>query len=84
MKKVWFFILVLFIQVASFAQDSGYTISVQLDGYPDGPIFLGNYFGDKLAITDTAVSNKGTINFSGDMALRQGVSTGYQEEGQDR
>lgn len=73
MKKVCLSILTLLFYFHFFAQDAGYNISIQLDGYQDSVIYLGNYFGDKLAISDTASVEQGSIVFSGPEPLKQGI-----------
>lgn len=73
MKKVCLSILTLLFYFHFSGQEAGYHINMQLDGYQDNIAYLGNYFGDKLAISDTAVVDKGMLEFSGGKPLKQGV-----------
>jgi len=73
MKNVCLFILTLFFYFHLFAQEPGYQISIQLDGYQDSVAYLGNYFGDKMAISDTAHTEHGSIVFTGPEQLKGGV-----------
>ncbi|MEN8226290.1 MAG: DUF5106 domain-containing protein, partial [Bacteroidota bacterium] len=73
MKKVCLLILSLLFYFPIFAQQTGYNISIYLPGYYDSTAYLGNYFGDKMAIADTAAADKSTFAFSGVEPLKQGV-----------
>ncbi len=73
MKKVCLIILTVLFYFPLLAQNPAYKISINLDGYQDSVAYLGNYFGDKLAIADTAFTKKGNILFTGTDPLKQGV-----------
>jgi thiol-disulfide isomerase/thioredoxin len=73
MKKVWFLILTLVLYYPVFAQQSGYNISIYLPGYNSNTAYLGNYFGDKMAISDTSKVVQGNVTFKGEDQLKQGV-----------
>ena len=73
MKKVTLALLAAIIHFSLTAQESSYSIHIQLDGYGDSIAYLGNYFGDKMAITDTSYVENGEMLFSGKDPLMQGV-----------
>lgn len=73
MIRSWLFTLALLFIFPAFAQQHAYRISVTIDGYPFSVAYLGNYFGNKLAIADTAVRQNGVFEFSGPEALEQGI-----------
>lgn len=51
----------------------GYNININIIGYPDSVVYLGNYYGDRLSLADTAQADDGHIRFAADEALKQGV-----------
>ncbi|NTW33010.1 MAG: redoxin domain-containing protein [Bacteroidetes bacterium] len=58
----------------SFAEKPKYTINVKIDGLKDTVCYLGNYYGDKQYIKDTAkIDSKGNCVFSGDDVLPGGI-----------
>ncbi len=60
--------------LAVVAEKKGYNIKIKLSNYKNDTLFLGNYYGDKQYIKDTAVLNsKGLFIFKGDEALPGGV-----------
>jgi len=73
MKKVILVLLAAIIQFSVFSQGSSYDIRIKVQGYTDSIAYLGNYFGDKLAISDTCTSINGEMSFNGEVPLRQGV-----------
>jgi len=73
MKKVILVLLGIVFCFSIFSQESNYNISIQLKGYTDSIAYLGNYYGDKLAISDTSSAFDGEIVFRGTEPLKQGV-----------
>ena len=69
-------ILLFFISIYGFslANRGGYEIKVNIHGISDSLCYLGNYYGDKTIIIDTAkVSKSGRFVFEGKTALPQGI-----------
>ena len=63
-----------FLPLFVFAQKKGYNIKIQVENYKNDTLFLGNYYGDKQYIKDTAILNsKGIYLFSGEETLPGGV-----------
>ena len=73
MKKAILNLWILLLATHVFSQTEGYQIIVSLEGYTDSIAYIGHYYGDKLALSDTADARKGHIIFEGDRPLRQGV-----------
>jgi len=73
MKKVILVLLTAIFHFSVLSQGSSYEIRIQLQGYSDSIAYLGNYFGDKLAISDTCFPVQGEMVFSGTEPLKQGV-----------
>lgn len=73
MKKVILVLLAAIIYLSVSSQEASYDIRIHLQGYTDSIAYLGNYFGDKLAISDTCSSVNGEMVFRGELPLRQGV-----------
>ena len=81
MKLFYFLFALFFIYSVSKAGDKpaknakpGYTIKVKLTGIHDTLAYLGNHFGDKQYVTDTArVDSKGNVTFSGSKTLDGGI-----------
>lgn len=73
MRKIFF----LFISVFSFSlahAGDGYNIKGKVKGVKDTLIFLGNYYGDKQYLKDTAkVDGNGNFVFSGNETLPGGI-----------
>ena len=70
------FIIVILIlcRIDAFADKDGYNIKVKIKGLKDTVCFLGNYFGDKQYIRDTAkINSKGECVFKGKEALPKGI-----------
>ncbi|MDT8394483.1 MAG: DUF4369 domain-containing protein, partial [Bacteroidales bacterium] len=65
-------VFALFI-VHSFTLAQGYNININITAYPDSVVYLGNYYGDRLSLTDTSQANNGHIRFADDENLKQGV-----------
>lgn len=64
----------LFSNLFVFAQKKGYNIKIKVENYKNDTLFLGNYYGDKQYIKDTAILNlKGIYLFSGEETLPGGV-----------
>lgn len=68
------------------AQDiMGYEIRVKMDGYTGQKMFLGNYFGDKEYLKDSAsIDKKGWFVFKGTEALPCGIYSIINEERNSR
>lgn len=73
MKKLIILLIALTLLIPAIAQQDGYNITIKLDGYTDSIGYLGNYYGDKLSVADTAVFRSGKIIFRGDEPLKQGI-----------
>ena len=70
------FILLFFILINGFvfADSGGYEIKLTIKGIPDSVCYLGNYYGDKTIIVDTAkVSKSGRFVFEGKTSLPEGI-----------
>ena len=72
-KKICILLLPLFLALQSFAQENGYRITFDIDGYNDTLAYLGYYYGDKLSVADTSIADRGHIVFEGPAPLKQGV-----------
>ncbi len=71
--KVIFSIFLLCFSFTILAKD-GYEIRVKLENYSEKKLVLGNYFGDKQYIKDTAtVDDKGFFAFKGEKNLEGGM-----------
>ena len=67
-------LLLLFSSMLAVAQKKGYNIKIKLDNYKNDTLYLGNYYGDKQYIKDTAILNsKGIFTFKNEEALPGGV-----------
>jgi peroxiredoxin len=65
---------VLIISIISFAGKPKYCIKVKINGIKDTVCYLGNYYGDKQYIKDTAkVDHNGYCEFSGEELLPGGI-----------
>jgi peroxiredoxin len=73
MNKVIMVVLAAIIHFSVLSQGSSYDIRINLKGYADSIAYLGNYYGDKLALRDTCVATDGIIEFSGPEALPEGM-----------
>ena len=63
----------LFMLTALFAQE-GYRIEIDIDGYEQPELYLGEHYGQKQYLKDTATLNdRGTYVFEGEEALPGGV-----------
>lgn len=74
-KSLISLLFALFIALFSFAQKPFYDIKVKITGLKDTVCYLGNYYGDKQYIKDTArVDSKGMCEFKGkDEVLPGGI-----------
>ena len=69
-----FLFLLILIAGSSFADKPKYFIKVTIHGLKDTVCYLGNYYGDKQYIKDTAkVDSKGYCEFKGDEKLPGGI-----------
>ena len=60
------FIFALFATLQSCAQDSPYTITLEIEGLSHDTVYLANYYGEKMFYADTAVSDgRGKVVFEG-------------------
>ena len=77
MKKLGLALLLLtFFNSIAFSQ-SGYEITIDIDGYDEDEMFLAYYLGDKEYILDTVqVNDKGQFVFEGEEPLACGVYLG--------
>lgn len=75
MKKNSIFLFLTFASLQLFAAGKdGYSIKVKLIGLKDTVCYLGNHFGDKQYIRDTArVDSKGNVIFKGNKKLDGGL-----------
>lgn len=75
MRRIAFFLIFVFASVASFAGGKdAYLIKVKLNGLKDTVCYLGNHFGDKQYIRDTArIDSKGNAVFKGNKKLDGGI-----------
>lgn len=75
MKKTIVFLSLILSSITSFAAGKdGYLVKVKLNGLKDTVCYLGNHFGDKQYIRDTArIDNKGNAVFKGDKKLEGGL-----------
>ena len=56
------------------AQKSGHKIVIELEGYGEPELFLGNHYGDKQYLRDTVgLNNKGQFIFEGEEKLAGGI-----------
>ncbi|GAA4317305.1 redoxin domain-containing protein [Compostibacter hankyongensis] len=72
----YFFVILfcagLFARVA--AQQPGHALTVQVAGYHDSLLYLGNYYGSQTYVLDSArMDGQGTAVFRGDTALPGGI-----------
>ena len=57
-------VILILCRIDAFADKGGYNIKVKIKGLKDTVCFLGNYFGDKQYIRDTAkINSKGECVF---------------------
>jgi len=76
MRKIVYLFAVLFIfNAIGFAQSKGYDIKAKIKGLKqDEQCFLGNYFGDKQYVQDTAkIDSKGYVEFKKDEKVAGGI-----------
>jgi peroxiredoxin len=72
--RIAFLFFILFITESSFADKPKHLIKVTIRGLKDTVCYLGNYYGDKQYIRDTAkVDSKGYCEFKGDETLPGGI-----------
>lgn len=68
------FLIVLFIPSLLFAEKPKYNIKIKYTNLKDTICFLGNYYGDKQYIKDTAqIDSKGCCEFNGENDLPGGI-----------
>ena len=73
LRRVYFFILMV-IAFNSNAGETGYSISIDIEGAPDSMLFLASYFGKQTVINDTAFNDgKGSFVFAGKEDLDRGI-----------
>jgi thiol-disulfide isomerase/thioredoxin len=66
-------IALAFIPVFAFAKD-GYEISIKIKGFKNQKLLLGNYFGDKQYLKDSAITDAlGKVVFKGKEKLQGGI-----------
>lgn len=66
--------IALLITVASFAQQDGHRIAIEIEGYEQPELYLGYHYGDKQYIQDTVEMNQsGQYVFEGEEALKPGI-----------
>ena len=72
MKRI--ILLLLGIPVALFSQKEGFSIKIKIKPLKDSVVYLGNYYGDKQYVKDTAkVDANGNASFEGKDALPGGI-----------
>jgi peroxiredoxin len=73
-KRKLIFLIALLAPILLFASKPKYDIKVKINGLKDTVCFLGNYYGEKPYIIDTAkVDSKGFCEFKGDKELEGGM-----------
>lgn len=73
MKSIFSAIVFTLFTISVFAQ-SGYKITVNIEGVKDSMLYLANHYGDKQYIKDSAMANsKGTAVFQGKEKLQSGM-----------
>ncbi len=74
MKRVWLAAaLLLSFWVSVQAQNEGYRIEVQAEGFTGDTVFLGYYLLDKEYLVDTAIAQQGRVVFQGKEKLPPGM-----------
>jgi peroxiredoxin len=73
MRNFFLFVFLLGTGIQAHAGDDGFSISVKIKGYADKELYLGNHYGDKQYITDTAQVQGGEATFKGKTALKNGI-----------
>jgi thiol-disulfide isomerase/thioredoxin len=68
------FLVAFIITTQLFAQQSGYKIEINIDGYEEEELYLGYHYGDKQYLQDTVTANaEGTFIFEDGEALDPGI-----------
>ncbi len=75
MQFIKFVIVIIFIFQGniSLSGNTGYKISVSINGSEDSILYLAHYYGDKTYLYDTAFIRKGKFVFEGDSLLHGGI-----------
>lgn len=75
MKDIKLFLLatLMIIGVAEVSWSQGHTIQVNVDGITDTTLIMGNFFGERTYVNDTAFSSEGKFLFSGNESLPKGM-----------
>ena len=75
MQFLKFVIVIIFIFQGniSLSGNTGYKISVNINGSKDSILYLAHYYGDKTYLDDTAFIRKGKFVFEGDSLLHGGI-----------
>ncbi|MDD3876237.1 MAG: thioredoxin-like domain-containing protein [Bacteroidales bacterium] len=75
MKNLILFLSLVLSSIIGVSQNSGYSIKVKVKGLTIGnECYLGNYFGDKQYVRDTAiVDSRGMLEFKGDEKFEGGI-----------
>ncbi len=55
------------------AQGQGYRITVEIEGVSDDMLLLGNFYGERTYVKDTAFNEDGTFVFEGENPLENGM-----------
>jgi len=72
--RIFILLLIISISVQAMANREGYEIRINIKGISDSVCYLGNYYGDKTIIIDTAkVKKSGRFVFEGKKLLPQGI-----------
>ncbi len=81
-KLIFRIFLVFFFCNAAFAKESGYHISVKVDGLSESNLILGHYFGNSMYPDDTvSLNTNGEGVFKGKEKLQEGLYVIYFESG---
>ncbi len=69
-----FFLFAMLLPTMAFSQKVGYQIKLNIDGFEEGELYLGYFYGDKQYLKDTAyVEADGRYYFEGNEKLEPGI-----------